>query len=112
VADDGGNLVAADQHHRQPGLTFDESRSVAGSTGCNNFMGSCGLDGPELELGPLATTMMMCQEAAMTQERRILNALTNARRWSIDEDRLTLWDGLSHSQDLDGSALLVCAAAT
>jgi heat shock protein HslJ len=112
MANDGGELVAVDDGHRQPGLAFDESRSVAGSTGCNNFMGSCALDGPMLELGPLATTLMMCQEAAMTQERMILTALASARRWSIDGDRLTLWDGLSHNSDPDGSALLVCAAAT
>lgn len=109
VASDDGDLVAVDDGHRTPGLAFDESRSAAGSTGCNNFMGSCTIDGSMIEFGPLATTLMMCPETAMVQERLVLDALANARRWSIDGDRLTLWDGLSHTEDPNGSALLECA---
>lgn len=112
VADDDGELVPVDGGHRQPGLAFDESRSAAGSTGCNNFMGTCTIDGPIIEFGPLATTLMMCPEVAMVQERRVLDALANARRWSMDEDRLTLWDGLSHTGDPNGSALLACATTS
>jgi len=72
-------------------------------------MGSCTIDGSMIEFGPLATTLMMCPETAMVQERLVLDALANARRWSIDGDRLTLWDGSSHTEDPNGSALLECS---
>jgi heat shock protein HslJ len=108
VADDQGRLLAVDTSHRQPGLAFDETNRVAGSTGCNSFMGRCTIAGSEIEFGPLATTMMMCHDSAMTLERLILAALGAARRWSVDGVQLTLL-GEPYPSDPAASVLLVAA---
>lgn len=65
-------------------LAFDGDR-VAGSTGCNRFTGGFELTGEGLSFKPLALTRMMCPEALMQQEARVLEALSNVDRFDIDE---------------------------
>ncbi|MBW6416372.1 META domain-containing protein [Celeribacter sp. PS-C1] len=65
-------------------LAFDGDR-VAGSTGCNRYMGGVEVTGDGLRFGQLASTQMMCPESLMQQEARVLEALAKVERFDIDE---------------------------
>ena len=58
-------------------LSFRPDGRLAGSTGCNRFIGSARLDGGALVIdGPLATTRMACPEGRLgAQEDAVLAAL-------------------------------------
>jgi heat shock protein HslJ len=66
---------------RPPTLRLSNGR-VTGSSGCNSFSGSYKLNQERLEFGPLATTRMACEPAAMEQEARFLSILAAARSYS------------------------------
>jgi heat shock protein HslJ len=65
----------------EPGVTvtaqFAEDNSLSGSGGCNNYFGPYELNGEEIKIGPLGSTMMAC-EHGMTQEAIVLEALQKA----------------------------------
>jgi heat shock protein HslJ len=76
-------------------LLFDPegaAGAVAGSGGCNNFSGTYQTDGQALTLGPLASTLMACEEPAgiMEQEMQYLAALETAATYRIDGDRMEM----------------------
>ncbi len=48
---------------------------VSGSSGCNTFTGSYTLDGINVTIGPLASTMMACEQPLMDQETAFMKAL-------------------------------------
>jgi heat shock protein HslJ len=55
--------------------TFTADGHVGGNAGCNSYTGSYTLDGTSLTVGPLATTMMACDQPIMDQEAKFLAAL-------------------------------------
>jgi len=83
---DPGALAAA-----RPALTvrFHEGR-VEGFSGCNRFAGGYSLEGSRVRLGPVAGTMMMCDEPAMARENAFRSVLAGTLAFSIAEGRLTL----------------------
>jgi heat shock protein HslJ len=93
VRDDAGRLVPAVDGVRPATISFGDDGGIAGSTGCNRFFGAGVTHDGAIVLGPLATTMMMCPDGAMTQERRILAALDAARSWELEGEILRLSDG-------------------
>ncbi len=70
----------------QSTLEFRSVADVAGSGGCNGFFGRLELDGQQLRLGPLGSTMRACPEALMDQEQRYLAALEQTRSYRLDRD--------------------------
>ena len=54
--------------------TFTEDQ-VSGSSGCNTYSGGYKLDGDQVTIGPLASTMKACDQAIMDQETAFLTAL-------------------------------------
>lgn len=70
----------------QSTISFESSLRIAGNAGCNRYFGNYTLAGPELELGPLGSTMMACPEAVMDQERRFLRALEKTRVVRLDPE--------------------------
>jgi heat shock protein HslJ len=64
---------------------------VSGQAPCNQFSAPYQLDGLSLSVGPIATTMMTCPDAALEQD--FLAVLTAARSWTIDQGDLVLRDG-------------------
>lgn len=58
---------------------------IAGSGGCNRFMGGYKLQDGNLNIGPLASTFMACEQAVMDQETKYLAALQAAQRYEIDD---------------------------
>lgn len=58
-------------------LQFTEEGSLSGFGGCNSFFGSMALDGDEITVDPLGSTMMAC-DVGMNQEAAFLAALQQA----------------------------------
>ena len=70
-----------------------DSERVSGSGGCNRLMGGFQLGGEQLRFSRLASTQMACPPEVMAYERRVVAALEQVRRWSIDTSNLLLQDG-------------------
>ena len=62
-------------------LTFAETGKVAGNGSCNRFFGPAEVTGPNIKLGPLASTRMACPEAVMKQETKYMEALQGAEHF-------------------------------
>jgi heat shock protein HslJ len=66
--------------------------AVSGNGGCNTFSGGVKVDGTNITIGPLASTMMACTDAAVgTQEQQYLHALELAKTFEVVGDRLSLF---------------------
>jgi heat shock protein HslJ len=58
-------------------LEFEDGR-VAGNGGCNNFFGTYTVDGNQLTISALGSTMMAClPEEVMQQEAQVLALLSD-----------------------------------
>jgi heat shock protein HslJ len=85
---------------------FDGTAStVAGSAGCNRYMGPFTQSGSDLTFGPLATTQMACIGPASDVERAYLANLAAAASYTASTEALTI-------HDADGTAILSYVAAT
>jgi len=96
--DIGGRGVIDDA---QSTLEFRSVTEVGGSGACNGFFGRLELDGAQLRLGPLGSTMRACAEALMDQEQRYLAALEQVRRYRLDRET-----GLLYLADESGTVRL------
>ena len=73
-------------------LTFADGR-ISANAGCNTMNGAATWDGETLEVeGPLASTMMACEEPLMEQDTWVSDFLTSSPDLSVDGDELTLGD--------------------
>lgn len=79
---------------------FGTDGTLSGSAGCNNYNASYTTDGDSLQIGPPASTRMMCStpEGVMEQEAAYLVAIQAAATFERRGNTLTLRDG-------DGSTL-------
>jgi heat shock protein HslJ len=66
--------------------------SVSGSGGCNRFSGPYLLDGDELSIGPVASTMMACGGPQADVEQAYFLALDATASYRTDASSLTLLD--------------------
>ncbi len=87
---------------------FDEpTRTVSGSAGCNRFTGPLNPQGGFFTVGPLATTLMICDapEDIMAQEAAFLAALqgTNGYRWTRDANSVITTGQLTYTLE-DGTS--------
>ncbi|NTU79005.1 MAG: META domain-containing protein [Chloroflexales bacterium] len=81
-----GNQPLADT---RPTLLF-EGGTALGSTGCNTFRGPYRVSGATIAIGPLASTLVLCDDAISQQEATYLRALQEAAAWRIEGATLTL----------------------
>lgn len=81
-----------------------EAGHAGGSGGCNTYSGSYTLDGSAITFGPLASTMMACEEPAMSVESAYFANLALTATWFSDGGSLTF-------QDADGQSTLVFGPA-
>ena len=81
VEDIGGNGIA---QNSDATLKFDTGGKVSGGTGCNHFTGGALIDGNKLSFKPLATTRMACSPPLQAQEQAFLQAIGNARSFTMD----------------------------
>jgi heat shock protein HslJ len=79
-----------------PGTTVSAefvAGQVNGNASCNNYFGSYVVDGDALTIGPMGTSMMLCQPPAlMAQESAYLGALESAATYSIEANQLTIYN--------------------
>jgi heat shock protein HslJ len=69
---------------------FAEDGTVSGSSGCNQYTGAFTEADGTLTFGPLASTMMMCDEAAMAVESAYLAALDGTHDFTINGNMLQI----------------------
>ena len=66
-------------------LHFLAGGRLAGNASCNRIIGSYETDGADLEMIPAGMTQMLCPEALMNQERKLLDLLPAISHYSIDD---------------------------
>jgi heat shock protein HslJ len=66
---------------------------VTGTTGCNSFRGTYVRDGNDLELSPLATTLIGCPPPLDALETAVLERLATVTAYEVESSRLTLLAG-------------------
>ncbi len=64
-------------------VTFGPDGIVSGTAGCNQFSGGYGVEGSNITIGPLMSTMMACADDVMAQEAAVMAALEGAATWSV-----------------------------
>ncbi len=79
--DDGGIV-----DNSRATLEFGDEDRISGAASCNRFMGGYSLSGEGLTLSQMATTMMACDQALMTQELRFLEILGSVQRFELSDD--------------------------
>lgn len=72
-------------------VTFDPDGTVYGDAGCNRFTGAYEVDGDTLTIGPLASTLMMCEESVMDAEQVFLTKLQAAVSFTATPTRLRIY---------------------
>jgi heat shock protein HslJ len=75
-----------------PTLTLDDG-SASGFGGCNTFNGGYELDGDSITIGPLAATLMACEDDKSAAEAVYMPALEAADAWAIEGGELVLSSG-------------------
>lgn len=78
--------------------TFTADGQVGGNAGCNSYSGPYKLDGKSLTVGPLATTMMACDQKIMDQETQFLAALQTPTNVETSGATVTLRDASGATQ--------------
>ncbi len=63
---------------------------LAVHTGCNSGSGAVAVAPAALEVGPIATTRMACDDARMTLEQTVLGVLSTRSSYRIDDSTLTI----------------------
>ncbi|MFO1152422.1 MAG: META domain-containing protein [Rhodospirillales bacterium] len=89
---DGRPVAAGAQAIGQATVEFQGTDRIAGSTGCNHYSGPVTVGADSFSVGILATTRRACSPPLMSQEQRFTDALTAARRYSIEGATLRLFD--------------------
>jgi heat shock protein HslJ len=77
---------------------FTPDGQVSGNAGCNTFTGPYTLDGTSLTVGPLASTMMACDQPIMDQETQFLAALQTPTNVETSGETVTLRDAAGATQ--------------
>ena len=72
-------------------LLFEEEGQFGGSSGCNNYFGGYEHNGFSFSTtGPLASTLMACEEQIMNQETNYLTKLDQIEYIQVEDGRLLL----------------------
>ena len=75
-----------------PLLAF-EGGNLTGNAGCNTFSSTYTVTGDAIELGPIMSTKMACEEPMASVEGAYLAALESIDKVAIlDDGKLQLWD--------------------
>ena len=70
-------------------ITFQDDGTVTGNLGCNSLTGEYQVSGSKVTM-QVASTMMACEEARMTQEGSAFGVLADISEYSIKDKTLTL----------------------
>ena len=89
------NLAGDETDPALPAVTlrFEADNTLNGFDGCNHYRGSYSRDGTTIHIPPqMAATRAACPEPLMQRADAYSVALTGAASFSLDADRLTLYD--------------------
>lgn len=65
---------------------FDAEGNISGNASCNQFGGTCTVEGNTVKIGPLRSTRRACEPDIMQQERKFLALLAAVTIWEIGAD--------------------------
>jgi heat shock protein HslJ len=68
-----------------PTMTFSADGMVGGSGGCNQFSAPYQLDGEKLTVGPMSSTLVLCEGPVGAQETAFFGGLGGATTWRITD---------------------------
>ena len=72
-------------------ITFTRDGQVHGDAGCNRFSGTYTTHGSHITIGPLASTLMMCDQSIMDAEQTYLVKLQAAVSYSATATTLKIF---------------------
>ena len=72
-------------------ITFKKDGSVFGDSGCNRFAGGYKVEGDAITIGPLASTMMACEQPRMDAEQSFLTKLQAAVSYTATKKVLKIY---------------------
>ena len=72
-------------------ITFDDEGKVYGDSGCNRFTGAYKVKGDRISIGPLATTLMACDQQRMDAEQTFLTRLQAAVSYTATKKVLKIY---------------------
>jgi heat shock protein HslJ len=78
----GGKAIVPES---KPSMTFGPEGKLSGNASCNRYFGPYELTGEGIKISNLATSMMMCDEKTMEQERLLLKSLQSTTRFEVDQ---------------------------
>jgi heat shock protein HslJ len=89
-----GDVASSTVAGSQVSLEFLPDGTLSGNAGCNSFGGQYTLDGDQLSVKEVNSTLMACDnQDVMAQETRFLDALKQASAYQIAGDQLTITTG-------------------
>jgi heat shock protein HslJ len=70
---------------------FDQG-ALSGDSGCNSYSASYNINGDEITITPISSTLRACADPALqTQEQQYVSALQNVASFRVTADELTLY---------------------
>ncbi len=89
----GAGGVVADDTTAGVTIAFADDGTVSGSGGCNTFTASYSTsDEDQIQIGPVASTRMACEEPVMATEQQFFAALENSTTYTVSGTSLNLRD--------------------
>ncbi len=88
----GNQAVVSPQIATTVTATFSPDGKVAGSGGCNAYTGPYTIAGPNLQIGPLASTGRACEQAILQQEAQFFTAMGNVTTFDTSGPIIMLRD--------------------
>ncbi|WP_119977679.1 META domain-containing protein [Shewanella algidipiscicola] len=79
-------------------LIFAADGTLSGNNSCNQFFGQYKLEGTQLTLSPAGSTMKACIEALMSQEQRVMQAMSKITTAESANGKLLLKDAEGEAQ--------------
>lgn len=74
----------------QAGLTFNADGTLTGTSGCNEFGGNYTVDGNEIALTEIVSTLMLCDTPIMGQEEAMYQVLSELVAFHVEGNTLTI----------------------
>jgi heat shock protein HslJ len=84
-----GQPITADKG-QQPDLEIGENLQANGNAGCNRFIGQIEIQGQQLRISKMASTMMLCQGPQQDWEDAMTSTLSNWSEASLTDQQLRL----------------------
>ena len=92
----GWRITRIGRHAANGSLAFNANNRVNASFGCNSLSGHFSQQGQTLQIGELATTLMLCPPNVQAQEERLSAAFARTAAYRINGNKLELLDRRQH----------------